>query len=155
MDFDDELLAGFDFVIASIHSGFNMSEADATTRLCRALENPHVDILGHATGRLLLEREGYPVEHERLLACAAAHGKAIELNSSPHRLDLDWRWLARAIDLDVPVPLNPDAHHIDGLWDVRFGLEIAAKGPLPAALCPSAWSADEFLHWCQTHKSPT
>ncbi len=154
-DFDDELLAGFDFVIASIHSAFNMTEAEATDRLCRALENPHVDILGHATGRLLLERAGYSVDHERLLQCAAANGKAIELNSNPHRLDLDWRWLARAQELGVPVPLSPDAHHIEGLWDIRFGLDVAAKGPLTAANCPSTWSAGEFLHWCQTHKSTT
>jgi DNA polymerase (family 10) len=151
LDFDDELLAGFDFVVASIHSGFNMSEEGATARLCRALENPQVDVLGHPTGRLLLERNGYPVNHSRLIDCAARHGKAIELNCSPHRLDLDWRFLALAEFQSVPVPLCPDAHHIEGLWDIRWGVEVAAKGPLTAANCPSAWSADEFLDWCASH----
>jgi DNA polymerase (family 10) len=151
LDFDDELLAGFDFVVASIHSGFNMSEDDATARLCRALENPQADILGHPTGRLLLERNGYPVNHARLMDCAARHGKAIEMNCSPHRLDLDWRYLALAESHHVPVPLCPDAHHVEGLWDIRWGVEVAAKGPLTAANCPSTWSADEFVHWCASH----
>jgi DNA polymerase (family X) len=150
-DFDNELLAGFDFVVASVHSGFNMTETEATDRLCRALENPHVDILGHMTGRLLLERNGYPVNHEKVIECAAKHGKAIELNSSPHRLDIDWRWLARCAEAGVPVPLCPDAHIIEGLWEIRYGVEVAAKGPLTAADCPCTWSADQFLDWCQTH----
>ncbi|MCB9367019.1 MAG: DNA polymerase/3'-5' exonuclease PolX [Calditrichaeota bacterium] len=151
LDFEDGLLRGFDFVVASIHQGFHMSRDEATSRLCRALENPHVDILGHSTGRLLLKREGYPVDHERLLVCAADNGKSIELNSSPHRLDLDWRWFARALELGIPIPLNPDAHSMDGLDEVEYGLELAAKGPIPKELCPSAWSADEFLTWCQSH----
>jgi DNA polymerase (family 10) len=151
LDYDDELLAGCDFVVASIHSGFNMSEDDATARLCRALENPHVDILGHPTGRLLLERNGYPVNHAGLMDCAAAHGKAIELNCNPHRLDLDWRYLALAESKHVPVPICPDAHHIEGLWDIRWGVEVAAKGPLMAENCPSTWSAERFLEWCGSH----
>ncbi|MCX6601111.1 MAG: helix-hairpin-helix domain-containing protein [bacterium] len=151
LDFDDELLAGFDFVVASVHSGFNMSEEDATARLCRALENPQVDILGHPTGRLLLERNGYAVNHTKLMDCAARTGKAIELNCSPHRLDLDWHYLALAEAKRVPVPLCPDAHHIEGLWDIRWGVEVAAKGPLTAANCPSTWSADEFVRWCASH----
>jgi len=154
LDFDDDLLAGFDFVVASVHSGFAMSESAATERLCRALSNTHVNILGHPTGRLLLERNGYAVNHEKLLECAAQHGKAIELNCNPHRFDLDWRWLARAEELGVPVPLCPDAHSIEGLWDIRFGIEVAAKGPLTAANCPSAWTADQFVTWCDTRKRP-
>lgn len=151
LDFDDGLLRGFDFVVASIHQGFQMTREEATDRLCRALENPHVDILGHSTGRLLLKREGYPVDHERLLACAAEHGKSIELNCSPHRLDLDWRWFGKAIELGIPIPLNPDAHAMDGLDEVEYGLELAAKGPITPELCPSAWSAEQFLSWCNSH----
>jgi DNA polymerase (family 10) len=151
LDYDDELLAGFDYVVASIHSGFKMSVEAATDRLCRALENPHVDILGHPTGRLLLRRDGYEIDHDKIIACAAEHGKAIELNANPQRLDIDWRWLKRCIELEVPVPINPDAHSITGLRDIRFGVEVAAKGPLPARLCPSCWSADEFLDWCRSH----
>ncbi len=151
MDFDDGTLKCFDFVVASIHSGFAMSREQATDRLCRALENPHVDILGHMTGRMLLKREGYPVDHERVLECAAKNGKAIELNCSPYRLDLDWRWFQRALELKIPIPLNPDSHTADGLDEIEFGLELAAKGPIPLDLCPSAWSHLEFLTWCQSH----
>jgi len=151
LDYADELLAGFDYVVASIHSSFNMTEAAATDRLCHALESPHVDILGHPTGRLLLRRDGYPIDHETVIACAAAHGKGIELNSNPHRLDLDWRWLPRCIEHEVPVPICPDAHSIDGLKDIRFGVDVAAKGPLSPDLCPSSWSAERFLDWCQSH----
>lgn len=153
LDFEDELLAGFDFVVASVHSGFSMSEDVATERLCRALENPHVDFLGHPTGRLLLERPGYRVNHERLIACAAAYGKGIELNCNPHRLDLDWRWFALCETQRVPVPLCPDAHDIGGMEDIDFGVDVAAKGPLTAGNCPSAWSADRFLEWCRMHSS--
>lgn len=151
LDFDDDLLAGFDYVVASIHSGFKMTEEAATDRLCRALENPHVDILGHLTGRLLLRRDGYPIDHRKVIACAAEHGKAIELNANPHRLDIDWRWLPLCIEYKVPIPINPDAHDIDGLADIRYGVDIAQKGPLPKELCPSCWSADEFINWCSTH----
>jgi DNA polymerase (family 10) len=151
LDFDDELLAQFDFVVASIHSGFSMTADEATARLCRALENPHVDILGHPTGRLLLERRGSPIHHEQVIECAARHGKAIELNANPHRLDLDWRWLKLCTELNVLVPINPDAHDVAGLDDIQYGIETAQKGPLPAALCPSTWSADELREWCNLH----
>lgn len=151
MDFEDGLLRGFDFVVASIHQGFQMTRDEATNRLCRALENPHVDILGHATGRLLLKREGYPVDHERLLACAAEHKKSIEFNCSPHRFDLDWRWFGKALDLGIPIPLNPDAHAMDGLDEIDHGIELAAKGPITVEHCPSAWSAEHFLDWCHSH----
>jgi DNA polymerase (family 10) len=154
-DFEDELLAGFDFVIASIHSGFAMTEDQATERLCRAIENPHVDILGHLTGRLLLERAGYPVHHERVIECAARNGKSIELNCNPHRLDLDWRWLCAAQEAGVVIPLSPDAHVIEGLWDIRYGVNVAAKGPLTAANCPNTWTTEAFLQWCNTHKRAT
>ena len=151
LDFDDDLLAGFDFVVASVHSGFNMTEEEATERICLALENPHVDILGHPTGRLLLERNGYPLNHERVIACAAQHKKGIEFNCNPHRFDLDWRWLNLCEEMQVPVPLCPDAHDIAGLWDIRYGVDVAAKGSLTAANCPSTWSAERFVDWCRSH----
>lgn len=152
LDYDDELLSGFDYVVGSIHSGFKMTEAAATERLCRALENPRLDILGHPTGRLLLARAGYTIDHETVIKCTAAYGKAIELNANPHRLDIDWRWLAMCEEAGVPVPICPDAHSIDGLWDIRYGIETAAKGPLTAANCPSTWSAEKFLEWCRSHE---
>ncbi len=152
LDFTDDLLAQFDFVVASIHSGFSMTEDEATRRLCRAIENPHVDILGHPTGRLLLERPGYSIDHLRVIECAAKHGKAIELNANPHRLDLDWRWLGTCNAAGVPVPINPDAHDTAGLSDIRYGVDVAAKGPLPAESCPSCWSADRVVEWCNSHR---
>ena len=151
LDYDDELLAGFDFVIASIHSGFRMTEEAATERLCRALENPHVDILGHPTGRLLLARDGYPVNMEIVIKCAAAHGKAIEMNSSPYRLDLDWRHLQTAQEAGVPVPLCPDAHDVNGLSDIHIGVQVARKGPLLPDACLSTWSVDKFSEWTASH----
>ncbi len=152
LDFDDDLLSQFDFVVASIHSGFGMTEAEATDRLCRALENPHVDILGHPTGRLLTERPGYPVNHERLIETAARNGKAIELNANPHRLDIDWRWIPLCIEAGVPIPIQPDAHAFEGLDDIEYGIDVASKASLEAKHCPSTWTADEFLDWCKTHK---
>ena len=152
LDFEDEILAGFDFVIASIHSGFNMTEDQATQRLCKALANPHVDILGHMTGRLLLTRNGYPVNHEKVIACAAEHGKAIELNANPFRLDIDWRWLHQCEEVGVPVPITPDAHAISGLSDVQYGIEVAAKGPLSKNNCLSTWNTEQFMDWCSKHK---
>ncbi|MBU1937731.1 DNA polymerase/3'-5' exonuclease PolX [bacterium] len=151
LDYDDELLAGFDFVIASIHSGFRMTEEAATERLCRALENPHVDILGHPTGRLLLARDGYPVNMEAVIKCAAQHGKAIEMNSSPYRLDLDWRYLQTAQDAGVPIPLCPDAHDVNGLSDIHIGVQVARKGPLLTEGCLSTWTVDRVLEWTASH----
>ncbi len=151
LDFDDTLLAGFDFVVASIHSGFRMTKEAATERLCRALENPHVDILGHPTGRLLLARDGYPINTEAIIECAARHGKGIEMNCSPYRLDLDWRFLKMAQEAAVPVPLCPDAHDVETLWDIFLGVQVARKGPLQVKMCPSTWTADEFLAWTKSH----
>ena len=133
MDFPDSVLAGLDVVVASVHTHFGMTEAEATARLVRAVSNPHVDILGHATGRLLLRREGYPIDAEAVLAACAEHGTAVELNANPWRLDLDWRWLRRARELGVPVAINPDAHTVDGLDDVRWGVASAQKAGLEAA----------------------
>ncbi|MGD9898102.1 MAG: DNA polymerase/3'-5' exonuclease PolX [Calditrichaceae bacterium] len=128
MDFDDDVLASFDFVIASVHSSFNMSEEDMTGRICRALENPYVTMLGHPTGRLLLGREAYPVDMKRVIETAAKFGKIIEINANPYRLDLDWRWGRFANELGVKTSINPDAHAVEGLKDIGIGAGIARKG---------------------------
>ena len=133
LDYDDELLATFDFVVASIHSRFGLSKDAQTERLIRAASHPAVTILGHPTGRLLLAREGYALDMEAVLEAAAAHGVAVELNAHPQRLDLDWRLCRRAKELGVPVAVNPDAHRTDGLADVAYGVGIARKGWLTAA----------------------
>ena len=128
LDWPDRVLAGLDFVVASVHSGFRMSEADMTGRLIRALKNRHVTMLGHPTGRLLLARDAYPVDMIRVIDAAADHGKMIEINAHPSRLDLDWRLCRYAKEKGVMVSINPDAHTTEGLRDVRFGVGVARKG---------------------------
>jgi DNA polymerase (family 10) len=128
LDYPDEILARFDFVIASVHSRFNLTEEEMTARIIKALENPYTTILGHPTGRLLLAREPYPVDLGRVLEAAARNRVVIELNANPHRLDLDWRWMKKAKELRLKIAINPDAHHLDGLKDIAFGVGIARKG---------------------------
>ena len=133
LDFDDELLEGFDYVVGSIHSNFGLSEADQTARICKALSHPALTMLGHATGRLLLRREGYKVDLEAVLQAAAKHGKMIEINAQPDRLDLDWIWVKRAKELGIMLVINPDAHSPEDLAKVRFGINVARRGWLTAA----------------------
>ena len=132
MDYDNTLLSEFDYVVASIHSKFKMTEDEATKRIIKALKNKYVTILGHPTGRLLLQREGYSVNMMEIIAAASDYGKAIEINAHPMRLDLDWRFLKHARDKGVPIFINPDAHSINGLQDVQYGVGIARKGWLEA-----------------------
>ena len=128
LDYDDKVLRWFDFVIAAVHSNFNMAEDEMTARIIEALRNKHVTMLSHPTGRLLLEREPYPVNMHAIIDAAAEHGKIIELNASPHRLDLDWRLCKYAKQKGVRVSINPDAHHTDSIKDIRYGVGIARKG---------------------------
>lgn len=130
MDYPDEVLARFDFVIGSVHSRFNLSEEEQTNRVLRALANPYVTMLGHPTGRLLLSREGYRIDMKRVIDAAKQHGKVVEINANPHRLDLDWRLCRYAKTRGVKVSINPDAHATDGLEDVPFGVNVARKGGL-------------------------
>ena len=128
LDFDDEILAELDFAVASIHSVFNLSEAEMTKRIIRAMENPFITILGHLTGRLLLKRDPYLVDIPAVLEAAAATGTWIELNAAPKRLDLDWRWWPLAKQQGVKCVINPDAHRAERLQDLWFGVGIARKG---------------------------
>lgn len=128
LDLPDRVLAKLDVVIASVHSRFTMPEAEMTKRICRAFENPYLDIFAHPTGRLLLSRDGYAVDLEAVFEAAKRHGVALELNAHPQRLDLDWRHLKRVKELGVMVSIDPDAHKIDGLDDVLYGIGIARKG---------------------------
>ena len=132
MDYPDEVLATFDFVIASVHSRFNLSEEEQTRRICHALANPYVTMLGHATGRLLLSRDAYRVDMRQVLDAAASHGKIVEINANPHRLDLDWRLCGYAKEKGVKFSINPDAHSTEGLADVPFGVNVARKGGVMA-----------------------
>ncbi|CAN5309043.1 DNA polymerase/3'-5' exonuclease PolX [soil metagenome] len=128
MDFDDELLAGFDYVVASIHQNFHLSEAAQTARVCKALANPYVTMLGHATGRLLLRREGYRIDLEEVIRTAAKHKKMIEINAQPMRLDLDWTWVKRAKAAGVTIVINPDAHSPEELALYTYGVDVARRG---------------------------
>jgi DNA polymerase (family 10) len=128
LDFDDDLLAGFDYVVASVHSHFALPEEEQTERICKALSHPAVTMLGHATGRLLLRREGYKVNIERVLQAAAKHRKMIEINAQPSRLDLDWTHVKRAKSFGIPLVINPDAHSTGELSLVPFGVNVARRG---------------------------
>ncbi len=128
MDYSDKILANYDFVIASVHSFFKMSEDEMNRRITKALKNKYVTILGHMTGRLVLSREGYPVNHDEILKVAAAEGKVIELNADPRRFDIDWRYLPKAKELGIKISINPDAHSMQGLHNVSRGIGIARKG---------------------------
>lgn len=132
LDFPDEVLATLDFVVASIHSQFTLSQKEQTERMLRAIANPYVDIIGHPTGRLLLNREGYALDLDVVIDAAAEHGVCIEINAHPTRLDLDWRYLHRARDKGIKIPINPDAHAIDGIDVMYYGVGIARKGWLSA-----------------------
>ena len=128
LDYDDSILEGFDFVIASVHSGFTMKKDDMEERILKAMKNPYTTILGHPTGRLLLSRDGYQVDMMRIIDCAAQNHVILELNASPYRLDIDWRYLKYAKDKGVMISINPDAHAVAGLEEVFFGVNIARKG---------------------------
>lgn len=143
LDFSDEVLATLDFVVASIHSQFNLSQEEETRRMLRAIANPYVDIIGHPTGRLLLSREGYPIDLDAVIDAAAEHGVCIEINAHPSRLDLDWRYLHRARDKGIKIPINPDAHATDGIDVMRYGVYIARKGWLRASDVLNTMSAEE------------
>ena len=128
LDFSDKVLATFDYVVASVHSSFKMSETEMTKRIMKAVKNKYVTILGHLTGRLLLQRDAYPLNQAEIINAAADYGKVIEINAHPSRLDLDWRMCKYAKDKGVRISINPDAHVVTGLYDVRYGVGIARKG---------------------------
>jgi len=128
LDFDDEILAQLDFVVASVHSTFNLGEAEMTKRVIRAISNPFVTMLAHPTGRLLLKREGYAIDIPAVIEAAAETGTWIELNAAPKRLDLDWRWWPLAKQKGVRCVINPDAHRTARLQDLWFGIGAARKG---------------------------
>jgi DNA polymerase (family X) len=140
LDYPDHILGTFDLVIASVHSNLKMSEEKAMMRLLKAIENPYTTILGHPTGRLLLSRNGYPLDHEIIIDACVANNVVIEINAHPRRLDLDWKWIGRAQEKGAILSINPDAHHVDGYEDVRYGILAAQKGGLRKTNNLSSWS---------------
>jgi len=135
LDYDEGILARFDFVIAAVHSNFNMSATEMTGRIKKALQNNYTTMLAHPTGRLLLSREPYALNIMEIIDAAAEFGKALELNANPHRLDLDWRNCIHAKKKGVKIAINPDAHQTAGLQDISFGIKIARKGWLEKGDC--------------------
>jgi DNA polymerase (family 10) len=132
LDYPDEVLERFDFVVASIHGRFKLERKAQTDRLLRAISNPHTTILGHMTGRQLLRRPGYDIDIEKVLRACAKHDVAVEINAHPWRLDLDWRWHQVAVDFGCMMSINPDAHSIPELDHMHWGVEMARKGGVPA-----------------------
>jgi DNA polymerase (family 10) len=145
LDYDDNLLDRFDFVIASVHSNLRMGIEKATERVLRAIEHPRTSILGHPTGRLLLSREGYPLDWDAIFEACAKHHVSIELNAHPRRLDLDWSLIPRAVSKGIRISINPDAHSREGLLHTRYGVMVARKGGLVADHCLNALPAEAWL----------
>jgi DNA polymerase (family 10) len=143
LDYAPDILATFDFVVASVHSGLSMDEPKATARLLKAIENPFTTMLGHPSGRLLLRREGYPIDYQKIIDACAANGVIIELNANPWRLDIDWRWLDYIMQKGVLVSINPDAHEKDGYQDMHYGVLVARKGGLTTDFTFNALSLNE------------
>lgn len=144
LDYGPDVLKSFDLVIASVHSNLNMSQSKAMERVMKAVANPYTTILGHPTGRLLLSRKGYPLDHKLLIDTCAANNVVIEINAHPRRLDIDWRWVAYAMERGVLLSIDPDAHSVSGYRDVYYGVMIGQKGGLTRAHNLSSYSLKEF-----------
>lgn len=153
LDYPDAVLKTFDLVIASVHSNLGMTEEKANTRLIKAIENPYTTILGHMTGRLLLSRNGYPVNHKMIIDACAANNVVIELNAHPRRLDIDWKWIDYALEKNVLLSINPDAHTLDGFDDVKYGVLAAQKGGLTKENNLSSFSLHQFQNFLLNRKS--
>ncbi len=152
LDYSNSILSTFDLVIASVHSNLKMTEEKAMLRLINAIENPYTTILGHMTGRLLLSRKGYPINHKKIIDACAANKVVIELNAHPSRLDMDWRHIDYALNKKVLISINPDAHFIDGFKDVQYGVLAAQKAMVTAAQNLSSFSANEFEVFLKANK---
>lgn len=153
LDYSDEILAQFDFVVASVHSNLKMDEQKATARLIKAIENPYTTILGHPNGRLLLSRAGYPIDYKKVIDACAANSVVIEINANPLRLDLDWRWHRYALEKGVMLSINPDAHRTEGLLDMNYGVFVARKGGLSPEKCLNSLSLQEISTYFEQRKN--
>ncbi len=153
LDYADDVLSTFDYVVASVHSNLTMTQEKAEQRLLRAIENPYTTILGHLTGRLLLSRPGYPVDHRRIIDACAANGVVIELNADPYRLDVDWRWIPYCLEKGVLIAINPDAHSPGGLLNMRYGVDVARKGGLTREMTFNALGREEISAYLAQRKA--
>jgi len=153
LDYPDEILKKFDFIVASVHSNLKMDEEKATARLIKAIENPYTTILGHPTGRLLLSRKGYPIDYKKVIDACAVNKVIIEINANPLRLDLDWRWHQYALEKGVWLSINPDAHRNDGFLDMHYGVAVARKGGLTKEMCLNALSLQDITQVFKNKRS--
>lgn len=153
LDYPAEVLQSFDFIVSSVHSVLNMDLKRATDRLLTAIHNPFTTILGHPTGRLLLRREGYPIDHKSIIDACAEKQVVIEINANPWRLDLDWRWVRYAMEQGVMLSINPDAHEMEGYADMQYGVWIGRKGGLTKELTLNALSGKELGVYFDTRKA--
>jgi DNA polymerase (family 10) len=144
LDYANEVLQTFDLVIASVHSNLKMTEEKAMARLINAISNPYTTILGHPTGRLLLSRKGYPIDHKRIIDVCAEKGVVIEINAHPRRLDLDWQWIEYATEKKVLLSIDPDAHFLEGFNDIKYGVLVAQKGGLTKEQNLSSFMLQQF-----------
>ncbi len=152
LDYSNDVLKTLDLVITSVHSNLKMSEEKAMNRVLTAVRNPYTTILGHPTGRLLLSRAGYPIDHKKVIDECAAHNVVIEINAHPRRLDIDWRWIEYAIEKGVLLSIDPDAHAIDGYHDVYYGVMAAQKGGLTAKQNLSSFTLAEFEKFLEGYR---
>ncbi len=152
LDYPDDILDEFDFIICSVHTYFNLTEKEQTARVMKALDHPAATILGHMTGRLILARDGIAIDQRAVIRHAAKVGAAIELNANPRRLDMDWRLLPYAVEQGVRIAIGPDAHRMEGLKDMSFGVAMARKGWLEKKHVLNCLSADEFLKFARSKK---
>jgi DNA polymerase (family 10) len=152
LDYDEQVLRTFDLIIASVHSRFWLNREEQTARIVKAVENPHTTILGHVTGRLLQKRPGYELDMEKVLGACAEHGVAVEINANPWRLDLDWRWCQRALELGCMLSINPDAHATHEIDNVRWGVLMARKGAVPKDRVLNSLGTEDFAAYLRERK---
>lgn len=152
LDYEEDILKTFDFIVASVHANLKMDEEKANARLIKAIENPYTTILGHPTGRLLLGRPGYPINHKKIIDACAANNVVIELNAHPYRLDIDWRWIPYCLEKGVMISINPDAHQLKGYHDMRYGTMVARKGLLTKENCLNAMDLNAFETFLKNYK---
>lgn len=152
LDYENDILATFDYVVASVHSNLTMQIDKATERLLKAIENPYTTMLGHLTGRLLLKREGYPLDMNAIIDACVQHNVIIEINANPIRLDMDWKHIRKALDKGALFSINPDAHELKGIHDMQYGIHVARKAGMHTEQCFNTWSIEKIEQWFKQKK---
>ena len=155
LDYEEDILKQFDFVVASVHSNIKMKEEDANKRLLKAIENPYTTILGHMTARLLLQRPGFPVDHKLIIDACAANNVVIEINADPHRLDMDWHWYSYAMGKNIMFSINPDSHETGTMANMYFGVCVARKGGITNNRVLNTFTLEQIENYFNRKKAGT